>query len=65
MQTSLWILFNTQRFYQQLSYLIIWYLIILTADQGQENKENERLDVRQEKAEKTFKSQTFTKTPVL
>lgn len=42
MQTSLWILFNTQRFYQQLSYLIIWYLIILTADQGQENKENER-----------------------
>lgn len=41
MQTSLWILFNTLRFYQQLSYLIIWYVIILTADQGQEHKENE------------------------
>lgn len=24
-----------------------------------------QLDVRQEKAEKTFKSQTFTKTPIL
>lgn len=41
MQESLWILFSTQRFNQQLSYLIIWYLIILTADWGQENKENE------------------------